>query len=114
MNTLSRRGSGALLQTAQLPFRNISLPKSLRCIAYDGGQRGRSLLVSEIFSSVQGEGPNAGRPSVFVRLGIYNLSCSWCDTPYTWLFDTARLEKVRSNVPSGKEGTMKRPVAAGL
>jgi 7-carboxy-7-deazaguanine synthase len=42
------------------------------------------LIVSEIFSSLQGEGPSSGRPATFVRLGLCNLDCSWCDTPYTW------------------------------
>ena len=40
--------------------------------------------ISEIFLAVQGEGPNLGRPSLFVRTHRCNLSCSWCDTPYTW------------------------------
>lgn len=43
------------------------------------------LLVSEIFGpTIQGEGPSAGRRAVFVRLGLCNLDCAWCDTPYTW------------------------------
>ena len=44
------------------------------------------LTVSELFVSVQGEGPSTGEPAAFVRLGHCNLSCSFCDTPYTWDF----------------------------
>lgn len=42
------------------------------------------LKVSEIFHSIQGEGLNAGTPSVFLRLALCNLRCVWCDTAYTW------------------------------
>ena len=38
----------------------------------------------EIFASIQGEGINIGRPSAFLRLAQCNLTCSWCDTKYTW------------------------------
>jgi len=41
--------------------------------------------VSEVFGpTFQGEGPSTGRLAMFVRLGRCNLSCRWCDTPYTW------------------------------
>lgn len=38
----------------------------------------------EIFHSIQGEGISLGTPSVFLRLAMCNLVCSWCDTKYTW------------------------------
>jgi organic radical activating enzyme len=42
------------------------------------------LKISEIFVSIQGEGPTAGKPAVFLRTSMCNLTCSWCDTKYTW------------------------------
>jgi 7-carboxy-7-deazaguanine synthase len=43
------------------------------------------LVVSEVFGpTIQGEGPHAGQRAAFVRLGGCNLTCTWCDTAYTW------------------------------
>lgn len=41
-----------------------------------------ALLVSEIFSSIQGESHWAGYPCTFVRLTGCNLDCAYCDTRY--------------------------------
>jgi 7-carboxy-7-deazaguanine synthase len=43
-----------------------------------------TLVVSELFCSLQGEGRLAGRRCGFVRLTGCNLACTWCDTTYTW------------------------------
>jgi len=40
-----------------------------------------SLVVHEIYRSIQGESTFAGLPCTFVRLTGCNLRCSWCDTP---------------------------------
>jgi 7-carboxy-7-deazaguanine synthase len=43
------------------------------------------LVVTEIFYSLQGEGPFMGLPSVFIRLGgCIGPLCPWCDTEYAW------------------------------
>lgn len=42
-----------------------------------------SLMVNSIFYTIQGEGPFAGSPAVFVRLAGCNLQCPMCDTEYT-------------------------------
>ena len=40
-----------------------------------------TLVVHEIYRSVQGESTFAGLPCTFVRLTGCNLRCTWCDTP---------------------------------
>jgi len=41
--------------------------------------------INEYFQSIQGEGNYAGINSLFIRFHYCNLSCTWCDTKYTWL-----------------------------
>ena len=41
-----------------------------------------TLIVNEIFHSIQGESTYAGLPCVFVRLTGCKLRCTWCDTDY--------------------------------
>lgn len=43
---------------------------------------GETLMVQEIFPTLQGEGPYAGWPAIFIRLGGCNLACSFCDTEF--------------------------------
>ncbi len=43
-----------------------------------------SLLVNEIFYSIQGESIYSGQPCIFVRLTGCNLRCTYCDTRYAY------------------------------
>lgn len=55
------------------------------------------LHVKEVFYTIQGEGPRAGRPAVFVRLSGCNLSCFFCDTDFdggSWDHPTLLLARV--------------------
>lgn len=39
--------------------------------------------VNSIFYTIQGEGPDVGRPALFLRMAGCNLRCSFCDTDFT-------------------------------
>ncbi|MBX7104974.1 MAG: 7-carboxy-7-deazaguanine synthase QueE [Gemmataceae bacterium] len=43
-----------------------------------------SLLIHEIYRSLQGESLYAGLPCVFVRLAVCDARCVWCDTPHAF------------------------------
>jgi organic radical activating enzyme len=40
------------------------------------------LFVNDVFWTIQGEGANAGRRALFVRMPFCNLACAWCDTKF--------------------------------
>ena len=44
----------------------------------------RSLRITELFLSIQGESSHAGRPCSFVRLTGCPMRCVWCDSEYTF------------------------------
>ncbi len=75
----------------------------------------------EIFASLQGEGPSAGRPCTFIRLSRCNLACVWCDTAYTWHFegdarphrDGIAFERKANQVTLSEEEAARRIAAFG-
>ena len=59
-----------------------------------------TLVVNEIYLSLQGESTFAGLPCVFIRLTACDLRCSYCDTAYAFTEGKKKplaeiLEKVR-------------------
>ena len=63
----------------------------------------------EIFSSIQGEGPDVGSATLFVRFGGCDLRCCWCDSVYTWQPATeCRIETARG---SGQWRTLPNPLS---
>ena len=58
-----------------------------------------TLVVNEIYLSLQGESTFAGLPCVFVRFTACNLRCSYCDTAYAFTEGKKRtLEEVQAEV----------------
>lgn len=47
-------------------------------------QMSETLVVNEVYLSLQGESTFAGLPCVFIRLTACNLRCSYCDTAYAF------------------------------
>ena len=48
------------------------------------GLEGEGVHLVEVFSSLQGEGPELGTATLFVRFAECDLRCRWCDTPESW------------------------------
>jgi organic radical activating enzyme len=46
------------------------------------------MKITEIYPTIQGEGPYVGRAIIVLRTGVCNLQCSWCDTKYSWQKDS--------------------------
>jgi len=58
-----------------------------------------TLVVNEIYISLQGESTFAGLPCIFVRLTACNLRCSYCDSAYAFTEgNKLSLEKIRSEI----------------
>lgn len=52
-----------------------------------------TLVVHELYASIQGESTFAGLPCTFVRTTGCDLRCTWCDTPQAFYGGTRRLRR---------------------
>jgi len=69
-----------------------------------------TLVVNEIYLSLQGESTFAGLPCVFVRLTACNLRCSYCDTAYAFTEGKKRLfPEIRAEIHRLSEPFENRP-----
>ncbi len=62
-----------------------------------------TLVIHEIYASIQGESTFAGLPCTFVRTTGCNLRCTWCDTPQAFYGGTrmARSDVLREALATG-------------
>ncbi len=75
-----------------------------------------TLVVNEIYLSLQGESTFAGLPCVFVRLAACDLRCSFCDTAYAFAEGSKKsVAEVRAEVQrlAGPFGEVRRPKSEG-
>lgn len=73
---------------------------------------GEELAVQSIFATIQGEGPNAGLPAVFIRLGGCNLACDFCDTEFE-SFKAMALDALLDEVETRAAASIKLVVITG-
>lgn len=68
---------------------------------------GQVLDFHSMFYTIQGEGPFAGHPAIFIRLAGCNLQCPGCDTEYTFgreAWDINRICDAALSIAKGNAG----------
>ena len=72
----------------------------------------RTLLVNEIYASIQGEGPEQGYPTVLLRLTGCPLRCSYCDSAFAF-FEGRRMTVEEAVEEAGRFGIVRVLVTGG-
>ena len=77
------------------------------------GKPAGSLVIHEIYRSLQGESTFAGLPCVFVRLTACQLRCRYCDTPHAFAQGmTLTLDEVAARRSTWATGWSRSPAAS--
>jgi 7-carboxy-7-deazaguanine synthase len=95
-HTTPDRHSAAVPPEGIVPILALSPAQARRAASLERKPPG-TLLIHEIYRSLQGESTFAGLPCVFIRLTACHLRCRYCDTPHAFhLGETFPLDDVVS------------------
>lgn len=96
-------GDSPLIRRASAAYTPGMLGRNMRAKILKVSDPDLPLELSEIFYTIQGEGPHAGQPAVFIRLAGCPLACTWCDTE----FETVR-ERISAEALAQKAYLLRR------
>lgn len=62
------------------------------------------LQISELYTSLQGEGLHSGLPCFFIRTAVCDIRCQWCDTPHAlgkghWMSKNELFAQLPQHIP---------------
>jgi 7-carboxy-7-deazaguanine synthase len=100
--TSAPRDCAPQMQDASLPLLPVTTAQRHRLQPLAGQSPG-TLVIHEIYRSLQGESTFAGLPCVFIRLTACHLRCVYCDTPHAFT----------DGEPVGLEEVLERALALG-
>lgn len=69
--------------------------------------------VVEMFSSIQGEGFNIGKPSFFIRFAGCDVCCCWCDEKVAWNINNFKHLSVKQIIEEFKTNYLQTVVITG-